>query len=45
MKYQERICCFIDILGFKKHIDETINDSGEENLKKNRINKTYSKTV
>lgn len=34
MKYQERICCFIDILGFKKHIDETINDSGEENLKK-----------
>jgi hypothetical protein len=34
MKYQERICCFIDILGFKKHIDETVNDSGEENLKK-----------
>lgn len=34
MNYQERICCFIDILGFKKHIDETINESGEDNLKK-----------
>ncbi|SFN61120.1 hypothetical protein SAMN05444143_1391 [Flavobacterium succinicans] len=34
MKYQKRICCFIDILGFKKHIDETVNDNGEENIKK-----------
>ncbi|RZK48001.1 MAG: hypothetical protein EOO99_11735 [Pedobacter sp.] len=34
MKYQKRICCFIDILGFKKHIDETTKETGEDNIKK-----------
>ena len=33
MNYEKRICCFIDILGFKKHIDETITETGEDNIK------------
>lgn len=34
MNYEKRICCFIDILGFKKHIDETITETGDDNIKK-----------
>ncbi len=34
MSYEERICCFIDILGFKKHIKETISETGDDNIKK-----------
>ncbi|WP_159478370.1 hypothetical protein [Chryseobacterium sp. 18068] len=34
MKYENRICCFIDILGFKQHINETINVAGEDNSEK-----------
>ncbi len=34
MNYENRVCCFIDILGFKNHIDETITKSGEDNIKK-----------
>jgi hypothetical protein len=26
MDYQERVICFIDILGFKTHIDKSIQD-------------------
>jgi hypothetical protein len=32
--YENRICCFIDILGFKQHINETINVAGEDNSEK-----------
>lgn len=31
MKYENRICCFIDILGFKEHIDSTLIN-GEDNV-------------
>jgi hypothetical protein len=34
MNYENRICCFIDILGFKQHLDQTINASGEDNVEK-----------
>lgn len=34
MQYEKRICCFIDILGFKNHINQTINDNGEDNIEK-----------
>ena len=34
MNYEKRICCFIDILGFKNHINQTLNDEGEDNIKK-----------
>ena len=30
MNYEYRICCFIDILGFKSHIDSTVDDSGND---------------
>ncbi len=33
MNYENRICCFIDILGFQEHVNETINDD-EDNVKK-----------
>lgn len=32
--YDYRICCFIDILGFKNHLDETIQDDGDDSIKK-----------
>ncbi len=32
MNYERRIVCFIDILGFKNHIDETVNDMGNEDV-------------
>lgn len=34
MSYEKRICCFIDILGFRHHITETVANSGEDNNKK-----------
>lgn len=34
MNYEKRICCFIDILGFRQHINETIEESGEDNIEK-----------
>jgi hypothetical protein len=34
MNYEKRICCFIDILGFKKHINQTVNIDGEDDIKK-----------
>ena len=30
MNYEYRICCFIDILGFKSHIDSTVDGSGND---------------
>uniref|UniRef100_UPI00404924D4 hypothetical protein n=1 Tax=Gelidibacter sp. TaxID=2018083 RepID=UPI00404924D4 len=30
MNYEYRICCFIDILGFKSHIDSTVDSSGND---------------
>ncbi|WP_139423188.1 hypothetical protein [Chryseobacterium mulctrae] len=36
MNYENRICCFIDILGFKQHINETITSTGEDDLNKIR---------
>lgn len=33
MSYENRVCCFIDILGFKEHIDETIQNSVENTYK------------
>lgn len=33
MEYQDRIVCFLDILGFEGHIDKTISQNGEDNLK------------
>jgi hypothetical protein len=30
MKYEKRICCFIDILGFRQHIRETVTENGED---------------
>ena len=32
MEYQDRIVCFLDILGFTDHIDKTIAQNGEDNL-------------
>jgi hypothetical protein len=32
MKYQNRIVCFLDILGFKGHIKNTLTSSGEDDL-------------
>lgn len=34
MNYENRICCFIDILGFKKHLDQTVDENGEDNIQK-----------
>jgi len=34
MNYENRICCFIDILGFKQHLNQTINSLGEDNVEK-----------
>jgi hypothetical protein len=34
MNYENRICCFIDILGFRQHINETIKHSGEDEIEK-----------
>ncbi|REE07626.1 hypothetical protein DFQ09_1176 [Winogradskyella pacifica] len=34
MNYENRICCFIDILGFKQHLNQTINSAGEDNIEK-----------
>lgn len=34
MNYEERICCFIDILGFRNHISQTITDTGKDEVKK-----------
>lgn len=31
-EYEERIVCFIDILGFKQHINQTINADGSDNF-------------
>jgi hypothetical protein len=31
IKYQDRIVCFLDILGFKNHIDRTITQNGKDN--------------
>lgn len=36
MNYENRICCFIDILGFKQHLKQTINENGEDNIVKIR---------
>lgn len=30
MHYETRVCCFIDILGFRNHISKTVFDSGTE---------------
>ncbi|WP_295201958.1 hypothetical protein [uncultured Chryseobacterium sp.] len=39
MNYQNRICCFIDILGFKTHLNETIDSHGNDVVEKiNSIN-------
>ena len=40
MEYQDRIVCFLDILGFKGHIDKTLAQNGEDNL--NKINNIIS---
>ncbi len=32
MEYQDRIVCFLDILGFKKHISETVASNGDDNV-------------
>ena len=32
MKYQDRIVCFLDMLGFKSHIDKTITQNGKDNI-------------
>ena len=48
MNYQNRICCFIDILGFKKHLDQTIDSDGNDVVEKiNSINSILelSKTI
>lgn len=29
--YSERICCFLDVLGFQQHIKETLNTDGSDN--------------
>jgi hypothetical protein len=34
MNYEKRVCCFIDILGFKQHLSETINPDGTDNIDK-----------
>lgn len=34
MNYENRICCFIDILGFKQHLIQTIDTFGEDNIEK-----------
>ncbi|WP_295211338.1 hypothetical protein [uncultured Chryseobacterium sp.] len=34
MNYEKRICCFIDILGFRNHIKDTIQETNEDNLEK-----------
>lgn len=34
MKYEKRICCFIDILGFKRHIRDSITVNGDDNIEK-----------
>jgi hypothetical protein len=34
MNYEERVICFIDILGFKHLVDSTINSDGEEEKSK-----------
>lgn len=33
-KYQDRVVCFIDILGFKQHINDTIDKNGDDDEKK-----------
>lgn len=32
--YDYRICCFIDILGFKTHLNETIQENGDDFIEK-----------
>lgn len=34
MNYQDRIVCFLDILGFKKHISDSLNKDGSDNSQK-----------
>lgn len=34
MNYEKRICCFIDILGFRNHIEDTVKGSNEDNAEK-----------
>lgn len=34
MNYDKRICCFIDILGFRNHIEKTINKEGNDIIEK-----------
>ncbi len=40
MNYENRICCFIDILGFKQHLNQTINPFGEDNITKIKLIKS-----
>ncbi|TCD46989.1 hypothetical protein [Chlorobium sp. N1] len=34
MNYQDKVVCFLDILGFKKHVNDTIVRGGEEDLER-----------
>jgi hypothetical protein len=34
MNYEKRICCFIDILGFRQHIEETVDELGKDKIEK-----------
>jgi hypothetical protein len=44
MKYSKRIVAYIDILGFKNHIDKTIYPSGRDNIIAiDDLNLTYKK--
>lgn len=42
MEYEQRVCCFLDILGFKEHIEETINNGKDNYLKIQEIQKIIS---
>lgn len=43
MNYQDRIICFLDILGFKAHISESINRDGSDNIAKlNELSAVFS---
>jgi hypothetical protein len=33
-QYEDRVCLFLDILGFSEHVNQTIEKSGEDNIKK-----------
>lgn len=34
MTYENRVCCFIDILGFKEHLEATVDQNGNDNEEK-----------